>query len=85
MGAVRPRHVRRRRADAGLAVLPAELARRDRTSITPTTTPRSRREIARISPDDIAGYEDFLEYAEGVWMEGYVKLGHARSSISHRW
>ncbi|MBO9499750.1 MAG: phytoene desaturase [Novosphingobium sp.] len=34
-----------------------------------------RAEIARISPEDIAGYEDFLRYAEGVWMEGYVKLG----------
>lgn len=35
-----------------------------------------QREIARISPPDIAGYEDFLRYSEGVWMEGYVKLGH---------
>ncbi|WEK47982.1 MAG: phytoene desaturase [Candidatus Andeanibacterium colombiense] len=34
-----------------------------------------RSEIAKISPEDIAGYEDFLEYAAGVWMEGYVKLG----------
>jgi phytoene desaturase len=35
-----------------------------------------RTEIAKISPEDITGYEDFLKYAEGVWMEGYVKLGH---------
>ncbi|WP_336981055.1 phytoene desaturase [Altererythrobacter fulvus] len=33
-------------------------------------------EIARISPADITGYEDFLRYSEGVWHEGYVKLGH---------
>lgn len=33
-------------------------------------------EIGRISPGDIAGYEDFLRYSEGVWHEGYVKLGH---------
>jgi phytoene desaturase len=35
-----------------------------------------RREIARVSPDDIAGYEDFLSYSAGVYQEGYVKLGH---------
>lgn len=32
-------------------------------------------EIARISPRDIAGYEEFLLYAGGVYQEGYVKLG----------
>lgn len=35
-----------------------------------------RREIARVSPDDLAGYEDFQRYSAGVWQEGYVKLGH---------
>lgn len=35
-----------------------------------------RREIARISPEDITGYEDFLGYSAGVYQEGYVKLGH---------
>jgi len=35
-----------------------------------------RREIARISPQDLLGYEDFLDYSEGVWREGYLKLGH---------
>ena len=35
-----------------------------------------RREIARISPEDITGYDEFLHYSEGVWREGYVKLGH---------
>lgn len=35
-----------------------------------------RREIASLSPGDLAGYEDFMKYAEGVWYEGYVKLGH---------
>ncbi|EIZ78225.1 phytoene dehydrogenase [Novosphingobium sp. Rr 2-17] len=35
-----------------------------------------QREIARISPQDLAGYDDFARYAAGVWQEGYVKLGH---------
>ncbi len=35
-----------------------------------------RREIARIAPEDVAGYEDFLRYSAGVYQEGYVKLGH---------
>ena len=34
------------------------------------------REIARVAPGDLAGYEDFLRYAAGVYHEGYVKLGH---------
>ena len=34
------------------------------------------REIARISPEDVAGYQDFLEYSAAVYEEGYVKLGH---------
>ncbi len=34
------------------------------------------REIARVAPGDLPGYEDFLRYAEGVYEEGYVKLGH---------
>jgi phytoene desaturase len=32
-------------------------------------------EIARISPRDVTGYDEFLEYAAGVYREGYVKLG----------
>ncbi|WP_423140916.1 phytoene desaturase [Parablastomonas sp. CN1-191] len=32
-------------------------------------------EIARVAPGDLAGYEDFLRYSEGVYQEGYVKLG----------
>ena len=35
-----------------------------------------RAEIARIAPGDLAGYDDFAEYAAGVYQEGYVKLGH---------
>lgn len=35
-----------------------------------------RREIARVAPNDIGGYEEFLHYSEGVYQEGYVKLGH---------
>jgi phytoene desaturase len=34
------------------------------------------REIARVAPGDLSGYEDFLRYAAGVYQEGYVKLGH---------
>ncbi len=33
-------------------------------------------EIARINPDDVVGYQHFLEYSAGVYEEGYVKLGH---------
>ncbi|MCB2077280.1 MAG: phytoene desaturase, partial [Novosphingobium sp.] len=35
-----------------------------------------RREIGKISPEDVAGYEDFLRYSASVYEEGYVKLGH---------
>ena len=35
-----------------------------------------REEIGKLNPDDIAGYQRFLEYAAGVYEEGYVKLGH---------
>jgi phytoene desaturase len=35
-----------------------------------------RREIARVAPDDIGGYDEFLQYSAGVYEEGYVKLGH---------
>ena len=31
--------------------------------------------IAALNPDDVAGYHRFLKYAEGVYQEGYVKLG----------
>ena len=34
------------------------------------------REIARVAPGDLAGYEEFLQYSAGVFEEGYVKLGH---------
>ncbi|MCF8706777.1 phytoene desaturase [Rhizorhapis sp. SPR117] len=34
-----------------------------------------RKEIAKLNPADITGYERFLEYASGVYEEGYVKLG----------
>ncbi|QDK33648.1 MULTISPECIES: phytoene desaturase [Sphingomonadaceae] len=34
-----------------------------------------RREITRVAPQDIGGYEEFLRYAEGVYQEGYVRLG----------
>lgn len=35
-----------------------------------------QREIARISAEDLAGYDEFQRYAEAVYKEGYVKLGH---------
>jgi phytoene desaturase len=34
-----------------------------------------RRQIARLDPADIAGYDAFLEYSAAVYEEGYVKLG----------
>ncbi|MEL6737674.1 MAG: phytoene desaturase family protein, partial [Pseudomonadota bacterium] len=33
-------------------------------------------EIAKLEPDDVVGYQRFLEYSAGVFEEGYVKLGH---------
>lgn len=33
-------------------------------------------EIAKLSPEDVGGYQRFLEYSAGVFEEGYVKLGH---------
>jgi len=33
-------------------------------------------EIARLSPEDVAGYRRFLKYSEGVYREGYERLGH---------
>lgn len=33
-------------------------------------------EIARINPEDVAGYRDFLDYSAAVYAEGYRKLGH---------
>ena len=35
------------------------------------------REIAKLDPADVAGYEKFLHYSAGVYHEGYEKLGHA--------
>lgn len=32
-------------------------------------------EIARINPADVAGYQEFLAYSEGVYREGYLRLG----------
>ena len=34
-----------------------------------------RKQIAKLDPDDVAGYEAFLDYSAGVFEEGYVKLG----------
>lgn len=35
-----------------------------------------RAEIARLNPEDVEGYRRFLVYSEGVYREGYEKLGH---------
>lgn len=32
-------------------------------------------EIARLDPEDVAGYARFLEYSTGVYEDGYVRLG----------
>lgn len=32
-------------------------------------------EIARLNPEDVAGYARFLEYSKGVYEDGYVRLG----------
>lgn len=34
-----------------------------------------RSEIAKLSPRDVMGYDEFLRYSAGVFEEGYVKLG----------
>jgi phytoene desaturase len=34
------------------------------------------REIAKLNPEDVAGYARFLDYSAGVYREGYEKLGH---------
>lgn len=34
-----------------------------------------RKEIQKLDPADVRGYEDFLEYSAGVYEEGYLKLG----------
>ena len=34
-----------------------------------------RNEIMKLEPGDVEGYQRFLEYAAGVYEEGYVKLG----------
>ncbi len=34
------------------------------------------RQIAAKSPKDVEGYNRFMEYSEGVFREGYLKLGH---------
>jgi phytoene desaturase len=38
--------------------------------------PSLNAEIAKLNPEDVAGYAKFLEYAAGVYEEGYRKLGH---------
>lgn len=38
--------------------------------------PQLRAEIARLNPEDVAGYRRFLKYSAGVYREGYEKLGH---------
>ena len=35
-----------------------------------------KRQIAALHPEDVAGYDRFLDYSAGVYREGYEKLGH---------
>jgi phytoene desaturase len=35
-----------------------------------------RAEVARFSPDDVAGYEAFLRLSEAIFEKGFVQLGH---------
>ncbi len=35
-----------------------------------------RAEVARISPDDVAGYETFMRESESIYKVGFEKLGH---------
>lgn len=35
-----------------------------------------RREIARLAPEDLGGYDDFLRYCAGAYQDAYVRLGH---------
>jgi phytoene desaturase len=37
--------------------------------------PALNAEIAKLDPADVAGYKRFLDYSEGVYREGYLKLG----------
>lgn len=38
--------------------------------------PALNAEIAKLNPEDVAGYAKFLDYAAGVYEQGYRKLGH---------
>ena len=38
--------------------------------------PALRKQIEALNPDDVAGYARFSTYSEGVYREGYEKLGH---------
>ena len=35
-----------------------------------------KREIAKLNPADVAGYDKFLDYSAGVFRDGYEELGH---------
>jgi phytoene desaturase len=37
---------------------------------------RMRAEVARISPDDVAGYENFMRASEAIYKVGFEQLGH---------
>jgi phytoene desaturase len=42
-----------------------------------------RREIEKLSPDDVAGYEDFVETSEKIFRVGFEALAHA--PFTHLW
>src|SRR6185369_8529016 len=37
---------------------------------------RMRAEVRRIAPDDVAGYEAFMERSRQIFEKGYLELGH---------
>ena len=39
-------------------------------------TERMRAEVRRFSPDDVAGYERFMERSRQIFEKGYLELGH---------
>ena len=64
-------------APPGEPLLPAELARRHQFRLFQRRRTAARTRSTRLNPKDVAGYRRFLEYAAGVYHEGYEKLGHA--------
>ena len=64
-------------ADAGHALLPAQLARRHQFRLFERRSARCAREIAQLDPDDVAGLRASSSTIRPASIaKGYVKLGH---------